>query len=159
MSDQGTSGQWPSRQDEGTDASGTMVPANGYGFASASMQPTAPQPFVLTIGDIGVTGSVIVTPNGNAPLRGSQWIVTDQSVTQQKIPTWAIVCAIIFALFCLLGLFFLLAKEEVTTGYANVQVHSGDLLHSVQIPVSSPQQVMNLRALVAQAQTLAARAA
>jgi hypothetical protein len=120
--------------------------------------PPATQPFALTIGDIGITADTIVTPNGSAPLKGSQWIVVDQSVTERKIPTWAIVCAIIFALLCLLGLLFLLVKEEQTRGYVQVQVRSGDLLHSVQLPVSSPQQVVNARAAVSQAQTMAAAA-
>lgn len=33
--------------------------------------------------------------------------------------------AIIFALACLLGLLFLLVKEDVTTGYVQVSVRSG----------------------------------
>lgn len=117
-----------------------------------------PRPFGLTIGDIGLTTDTVVTPNGAAPLRGSQWIVMDQSTTAQKIPTYAIVLAIVFAVLCLLGLLFLLMKEEVTTGYVSVTVRSDELLHTCQIPVNSPYDVNNIRALVSQAQSLAAQA-
>ena len=114
--------------------------------------------FLVTIGDIGVTTDYVVTPNGNAPLAGSQWIATDMSRTDSKIPSWAIICAIAFAIFCLIGLLFLLVKERTTTGYVEVSVHSGDLFHKTQIPVSDLMQVQQIRQLVGQAQTLAARA-
>lgn len=119
---------------------------------------SSPQPFGLTIGDVGLTTDTVVTPNGAAPLRGSQWIVMDQSTTSQKIPTYAIVLAIVFAVLCLLGLLFLLIKEEVTTGYVSVTVRSGDLFHTCQIPVSNSYEIQHIRALVSQAQTLAAQA-
>lgn len=116
------------------------------------------EPIVLSVGDIGITQHWVTTPNGYAPLRGSQWIVTDRSVTERSIPTWAIVCAIIFALACLLGLLFLLVKETKTSGYVQVSVRSGDLYHATEIPVSSPQGVAWARQLVSQAQSLAASA-
>ena len=68
---------------------------------SAPPPPAPPAPvesFAVTIGDIGVTRTWVVTPNGNAPVAGSRWIVLDQSRTEKKIPTWAIICAIVFAL-------------------------------------------------------------
>jgi hypothetical protein len=130
--------------------------------ASAPVPAAAPAPkpggYLLTIGDIGVTPDTIVTPNGAAPLAGSQWIATDMTRTESKIPTWAIVLAIVFAIFCLLGLFFLLVKERVTTGYVDVSVRSGELYHRTQVPVSNEYQVAQTRALVAQAQSLAAQA-
>ncbi len=111
-----------------------------------------PEQFFLTIGDIGLTRDAIITPNGTAPLKGSQWIVTDQTTTAQKIPTYAIVLAVVFAIFCLLGLLFLLIKEEVTAGYVLVTVRSGDLFHSCQIPCSNQQAIASVRAAVTQAQ-------
>jgi len=126
--------------------------------APGAIVAASPQPFILTIGDIGVTQHMVVTPNGSAPLAGSQWIATDMSRTESKIPSWAIVLAIIFAVLCLLGLFFLLVKEERTTGYMEVSVRSGDLYHRTQLPVSNALQIPQLRQLVAHAQSLAARA-
>jgi hypothetical protein len=126
----------------------------------APVAPVGPPPsFDLTIGDIAIAGNQLVTPNGVAPLRGSQWIVIDNTTTSQKIPAYAIILAIVFALACLLGLLFLLIKETVTTGYVNVTVRSGDLLHTTQIPVSNAAGVAQVRAAVSQAQTLAAMAA
>jgi hypothetical protein len=58
----------------------------------------------------------------------------------------------------LIGLLFLLVKERTTTGYVEVSVHSGDLYHKTQIPVTDPMQVQQIRQLVGQPQTLAARA-
>ena len=113
---------------------------------------------VLTVGDIGVTPHWVVTPSGTAPLAGSQWFVVDQTFTTTTIPTWAIVCAIVFALMCLLGLLFLLVKEPVTRGYVQVSVRSGGLYHTAQIPVYNLAQVGQIRQLVSQAQGMAAAA-
>jgi hypothetical protein len=118
----------------------------------------ATEGFVLTIGDIGVTRNLIVTPNGNAPLAGSRWIVLDHSRIERRIPTWAIVLAVIFAFACLLGLLFLLVKEDRTTGYVEVSVMSGSLSHVTQVPVGSEQSIAQIRQRVHQAQTLAAAA-
>lgn len=117
----------------------------------------APVGFLLTIGDIGVTSEWVVTPNGNAPVGGSQWILTDMTRTESKIPTWAIICAILFSLACLTGLFFLLVKEQQTTGYVEVMVRSGSLYHKTQVPISYQEQIQQVRALVSQAQTIAAQ--
>jgi hypothetical protein len=66
--------------------------------------------------------------------------------------------AVIFAVLCLVGLLFLLVKETTTTGYVEVSVRSGDLYHRTQLPVLGPESVPQVRQLVGQAQTLAARA-
>lgn len=126
--------------------------------SSGLQSPDATDPIVLTIGDIGVTRNWVVTPNGTARLDGSQWIARDMTRTESKIPTWAIVLAVVFALVCLLGLLFLLAKEKYTTGYFEVSVQAGNLFHATQIPVSSQYQVAQIRQQVSQAQTLAAAA-
>ena len=121
------------------------------------VQHAGPPPaYELTIGDIGVTRTQIVTPNGVAPLRGSQWIVLDQTMTSMRIPPYAIVLAVVFAVFCLLGLLFLLINEPVVTGYVNVSVRSGDLSHTTQIPVYNAQAVAAVRAATAHAQSMAA---
>lgn len=122
--------------------------------------PSAPvgQPFLITIGDIGVTQDAVVTPNGTGPLAGSQWIVTDRTTTTQAIPTWAIVMAILFALACLLGLLFLLVKEARITGYVEVTVRTGDVMHMTQLPVHGAGDFDRYRHMVSYAQSLAAQA-
>lgn len=117
-----------------------------------------PEPFVLTVGDIGVTRSWVSTPNGSVPLSGSQWIVTDRTSTATRIPAYAIVLAIIFFVFCLLGLLFLLIKETTISGYVEVSVRNGHLYHVVQIPVHNQQTVEQVRRQVHQAQSMAANA-
>jgi hypothetical protein len=93
---------------------------------------------LLTIGDITVTGDQIVTPAGPLPLRGAVWNATDMSHTEEKIPTHAVVLAIVFFLFCLLGLLFLLMKEKKTVGYIQVTVTSAGRHHSTMIPAHGP---------------------
>ncbi len=66
--------------------------------------------------------------------------------------------AVLLALACLLGLLFLLVKETRTTGYVEVTVRTGDVLHMTQLPVSSPDDVARYRHMVSYAQGLAAQA-
>ncbi len=106
----------------------------------------------LVIGDIGIAQGWVITPNGRAPLTGSLWFISNQTTVRRTIPTVAIVLAIIFAVFCLLGLLFLLMKEEEIVGYVQVTVQSAGLTHTVQIPVSTSQEIAHLQMLVAQAQ-------
>lgn len=121
--------------------------------------PSAPLPesFVLVIGDIGVSPHWVVTPNGSAPLRSVQWIVRDMSRTEERIPAYAIVLAIIFFLACLLGLLFLLIKERRIVGYVEVAVRGEGLYHVVQIPATGPGTLPWVNAQVHQARSLAAR--
>jgi hypothetical protein len=151
---QAPDGSWQSPEPP---APGGVLPVGWPPPPAPVPQPIQPG-FVLTIGDIGVTPEYVVTPNGTGPLAGSQWIVTDRSTVTTRIPAWAIVLAIIFAFACLLGLFFLLAKETVITGYVEVSVHSGNVVHVTQLPVSTAEDVNRYRALVHQAQSLTAQA-
>ncbi|MET9603740.1 hypothetical protein ABZZ17_01600 [Streptomyces sp. NPDC006512] len=124
-----------------------------YGYPQP--YPAAPQPYQPTIGaglpapvpgpmggagfalgDITISGDQIITPSGTMPLRGAMWNATDFSRTEEKIPTHAIVLAIVFALLCLVGLLFLLMKEKVTTGFIQVTVTSGGRHHSTMIPAT-----------------------
>ena len=62
-----------------------------------------------------------------------------------------------FAFFCLLGLLFLLMKEQYVTGYVEVRVTGEDLDHWTQVPVYDAEQAVAARTLVWQAQALAER--
>lgn len=110
----------------------------------------------LTIGDISITKDKVITPNGIGNLADSQWIFSDMSRIEKRIPAVAIILAIVFALLCLIGLLFLLMKEETITGYAEVSVHSGNLFHKTQIPIKIKSDVDRIRELVNKAQSLAA---
>jgi hypothetical protein len=131
------------------------TPEPPSGLVPAAQQS---EPFLVNIGDIHVSPHWVVTPSGTAPLAGAQWFFLDQSRTERKIPTWAIVLAIVFALACLLGLLFLLVKEDVTAGWVQVSVRAGDLTHVTHVPVTSRLDIARAADLVQQAQALTARA-
>jgi hypothetical protein len=111
-------------------------------------------PVLVTIGDIAVEQHRIVTPAGILPTRGANWSAMDMSRTEEKIPGYAIVLAIIFALACLLGLLFLLIKERKTTGFVQVTVQNGQRTHNTHVPAGSPSQVADTLARVNFARTL-----
>lgn len=119
--------------------------------------PAGPEPPLAQIGDIVVSQHWVTTPNGSAPLAGSQWTVQDRSYPVQRTPTWAIVLAVLGAFFFLLGLFFLLVKETQYEGYVEVTVRAGGVYHMVQLPRAAPagyqafQQVAYVQQLAQQA--------
>lgn len=115
-------------------------------------------PVMVTIGDIVCTPTEVITPSGRQPISSVVWTFTDMSQTTESIPTWAIVLAIVFFVFCLLGLLFLLVKEKRTIGWVQVTVQGTRFLHQVQLPVSSIQQVADYNARVSYARSLSAAA-
>jgi hypothetical protein len=129
----------------------------GYPQPGAAMVPATPAhngtPLV-TIGDITVIGDSIVTPSGTLPLRGAVWNATDLSRTEEKIPAHAVVLAIIFFLFCLIGLLFLLMKERTTTGFIQVTVTSGGVHHSTMIPANNPMAFQAVMGQIAYARSI-----
>jgi len=124
----------------------------------AGLVPQPGEPVLVTIGDISVTQSQVFTPSGVRPLTEVSWTVTDMSTTTEAIPTWAIVCAIVGALLCLIGLLFLLVKEKRTQGSMQVTVHGPGFVHTSQVPVTSPEQIADINARVNHARMLAASA-
>jgi uncharacterized protein DUF1707 len=107
--------------------------------------PGPPEQVLVQIGEIAVTATTIHTPSGPIPLRGSQWAVNDQWLSEQKTPTWAIVLAIVgFFLVCAFSLLFLLAKETQFHGTVNVTVSNGSQQYVARIPVYNQQQVHHI---------------
>ncbi|MEX0173231.1 hypothetical protein [Streptomyces sp. LMG1-1-1.1] len=135
----------------------------GYGYPQAGSTPAAGVPYqptlpggvpippphapagsgapLLSLGDITVVGDQIITPAGPMPLKGAVWNAMDMSRTEEKMPTVAIVLAIVFFIFCLLGLLFLLMKEKSTTGFIQVTVTSGGRHHATMIPATGPDTI------------------
>ncbi|MGW7401336.1 hypothetical protein ACWGH7_33275 [Streptomyces cyaneofuscatus] len=146
-------------------------PGPGYGYPHPG-QPTMPGQYlpvpqgvpapgqggvpVLSIGDITVMSDAIVTPSGTMPLKGAVWTATDMSRTEEKIPAHAIVLAIVFALFCLIGLLFLLMKEKRTVGFIQVTVTSGGRHHGTMIPATGPHTFTAVMGQVNQARSMSA---
>lgn len=130
-------------------------PAPGYGYPYYPQQAPAPGGTMLvSIGDIAVMSDSIMTPAGQLPLRGAVWTVTDMTRTEEKMPAYAVVLAILFFLACFLGLLFLLLKEKQTTGHVQVTVNSGGRFHSTVIPVSNPTAAASIMAQVNYARSL-----
>lgn len=134
-------------------------------MSQISQYPAPTSQFVLTIGDIGITRDHVVTPRGSAPLRSAQWIFADRTMRTRTTPTWAIVlaCVSVFLfiwvfLLGLLGLLFLLAKEDRIAGTVDVQVYAEGVYHLVQIPVYSYYTVSQIHQQVSQAQSMSAHA-
>jgi hypothetical protein len=126
------------------DQSASPAPVSGPGGALVPVTaayPT-PEPVIAQIGEVQVTSTTVRTPAGQFPLRGSQWSVTDQWMADQKIPTWAVVLAILL-FFCIgpFSLLFLLAKESVNRGVVQVQVGNGPYLYVARLPADSQQYV------------------
>ncbi len=111
---------------------------------------------MVSVGQIVVTNYRVITPSGQAPIAQTTWAVQDMSRTSTSIPAWAIVCAIIFFIFCLLGLLFLLVKEETTEGIVQIQVQGPGLLYVEQIPVKSVKQVYDINARINYARSIGA---
>jgi hypothetical protein len=119
--------------------------------------PAAPGPVIAQVGDIAVTSTVVYTPAGEIPLAGSTWTVNDYWHSEQKIPTWAIVCAI--AGFCVLTVFsllFLLVKVTVPRGTVQVTVTNATRQYVARIPVTDQSQVTYVHQQVNYVRSLAA---
>jgi hypothetical protein len=120
---------------------GTMEQLNGV----VADLPGAPEQVLVQIGEIAVTNTTVYTPSGPIPLRGSQWAVQDQWLSEQKTPTWAIVLAIVGVfVVCLFSLLLLLVKETRFHGTVNVTVTNGNQQYAARIPVYHQQQVHHI---------------
>ena len=120
--------------------------------------PQSPEQTLVTIGDIVVSQSWVVTPSGTQPVRDVIWNVSDMSTTTTNIPVWAIVCTVIFVWFLLLGLLFLLAKETKTQGMVQVTVQAPNFVHFAQIPAYHPGVAIDINSRVNYARSLSAAA-
>jgi hypothetical protein len=119
--------------------------------------PPQYEPIRVQLGQIACTDTRVHTPIGSYPLAGTTWTVTNQSYLSESIPAWAIVAAIVFFIFCLLGLLFLLVKERRITGSVQVSVQGPGFAYSSLIPANSEmalyqvtERVNWIRAQVAQ---------
>lgn len=104
-----------------------------------------------------MTSTTAHTPAGDIPLAGSSWQVADFWHSEQKIPTWAIVLAIVgFCVLTVFSLLFLLAKETVYRGTVQVTVTNGPRQYVARIPVNHQAQVHYLHQQVNYVRSLAA---
>ena len=119
--------------------------------------PVAPGPVIVQIGDIAVTSTVIRTPAGDIPLAGSTWQVSDYWHSEQRIPRWAIIAAIVgFCVLTVFSLLFLLVKETIPRGTVQVTVTNGTRQYVSRIPVTDQSQVAYVHQQVNYVRSLAA---
>lgn len=123
----------------------------GYGYGNS------PEQILVTIGDISCTQTQVITPSGTFPIAGSQWAVTDMSITSERMSQLGLVLAIIgFFMVCFLSLLFLLMKERTTTGYIQVTVLGANgMTHVANIPAPSQMTMMDISSRVGYARSLA----
>jgi hypothetical protein len=124
-------------------------------------QPRAETPWqpLVQIGDIGADQHWVSTPSGSLPISQATWSVQDMTLRTMEIPTYAMILALVTSvLTCLLGLLFLLIKEERPTGWLQVTVQGPGMAHTTQVPVSRQEMVTDLYARVDYARSLTAAA-
>jgi hypothetical protein len=114
-------------------------------------------PVIVQIGEIAVTSTLVRTPAGDIPLSGSTWHVADYWHNEQKTPTWAIVMAVVgFCVLTFFSLLFLLAKETVYRGTAQITVTNGTRQYVARIPITDQAQLAHLHQQVNYVRSLAA---
>ncbi|MFI7000934.1 hypothetical protein [Nocardia sp. NPDC050175] len=84
-----------------------------------------------------------MTPSGQHPLAGTTWIVTNQTSVNQRIPSYAIVLAVLLMVFCLLGLVFLAVKEDKIQGFVQVSVQGPGFYYATQVKITDRAQVFD----------------
>jgi hypothetical protein len=94
------------------------------------------------------------------PLAGTQIFVADMTRTDRRIPTWAIVLAIIGAFFFLLGLLFLLVREDRRTGFVQMTLTNGAFTYQTAEPagLDTATQMLELQNRANYARGVIARA-
>ncbi|MEH0827984.1 hypothetical protein [Micromonospora sp. CPCC 205714] len=134
---------------------GPYPPVSAPALPPAGYHPARPEVVAVQIAEIVVTPPVIRTPAGVLPLAGASWHVADYWQKEEKIATWALVCAIV-GFFCLtfFSLFFLLIKETRHHGTVQVTVVNGAHQYVARIPVVDQGQVQHINNQVNYARSL-----
>ncbi|MEU7613692.1 hypothetical protein [Micromonospora sp. NPDC049204] len=146
-----------------TPPGGAWPAAGPYPPSPVSAHPAAlafggPEVVAVQIAEIAVCPPVIRTPTGVLPLAGATWHVADYWQREEKVATWALVCAIV-GFFCLfvLSLLFLLVKETRHHGTVQVTVTNGPQQYVARIPVADQAQVAHINNQVNYARSLSGR--
>ena len=91
-------------------------------------------------------------------MAGSVWTVQDNSYMQQNVSVAGVILCIIFVWFCLLGLLFLLMKDQKLGGYVQITVQGKGFHHQTFVPVYGPDTFMEVNRTVNYARSLSAQA-
>jgi urease accessory protein UreF len=114
-------------------------------------------PVIAEIGEIRVTSSTVWTPAGEFPLRGSEWTATDQWITEQRRPAWAVVLAVLCVCFTFaLSLFLLRLRRTVSRGVVQVTVRNGPYGYTARVQVTRHAEAQAIYQRVNYVRSLAA---
>jgi hypothetical protein len=114
-------------------------------------------PVIVEIGRIRVTSHAVWTPAGELPLRGSEWTVTDQWITERRRPTWAAVLAVVgFCVAPFVSLLFLRVRRTVSRVELLVSVRNGPHAYAERVAAADQAEANALRHRVDYARSLAA---
>ena len=109
-------------------------------------------PYDAVLGDIGIINGWIVTPNGNAPLQGAQWIVADRTWTHNYLPTSNAILGLLLLCIPFIGWILaipvMMSQTTAVTGYVEVTVLTRGLIHLTQIPIATIGQITGVCAVV-----------
>ncbi len=122
-----------------------------------TLQPYVPDQPLFAIGDITVTQHSVIVPQGRYPIARTTWTVQDSTQVTYQVSTAGVILTIIFVWFCLLGLLFLLMKEQRVTGFVVVSVTGPGFYHQTMLP-PGPASAAWASHMVAQARGIAANA-
>lgn len=135
----------------------SAVPPEVAPVVPPDVPPLEAGPVIVQIAEIAVTSTTVRTPAGDIPLAGSQWQVNDYWFSQQRIPRWAIIAAIVgFCVLTVFSLLFLLVKETVMQGTVQVTVTNGTRQYVARIPVFDQTAVTTINQQVNYVRSLAA---
>ena len=102
-------------------------------------------PYDAVFGDIGIINGWIVTPNGNAPLQGAQWIVVDRTWTYTYLPTSSAILGLLLLCIPFIGWILaipvMMSRTTAVAGYVEVTVLTRGVIHLTQIPVATAAQI------------------
>lgn len=76
------------------------------------------------------------------------------SSLQESISAIGVILCIVFIWLCLLGLLFLLMKDQKLTGYVQVTVQGSGFYHQTFVPVRGPDTFIKVNQMVNYARSL-----
>jgi len=107
------------------------------GHPGEAGHPDGAETVIARVGEIEVTLTAVRTPAGRFPLIGSQWDIGTEWVPELRIPSWAVVLALLgFFVMGPFSLLFLRVRRAWARGVTTVTVTGGPHRYVVRIPVA-----------------------
>lgn len=124
-------------------------------------QTTPTDQWLVSFGDVSVSRQWLAVSGRTVPLRGTTFEVADRTHLSSRIPTWAVVVAIVgFFVIFVLSLLFLLVRENVVAGQIDITVRNDEagVHHTTPFRIMSSGDAADLHARVNYARQLVADA-